>query len=144
MDRVQGMEINFLAVGLATILGIVIGSVWFGPKTFFPIWWKFLGKDPSEQPGTSNMALVFGLTFVGAFVQALVLSVVLALANQALGSLSWFDGIAIGALMGVGFAAASSISHQLFGGFSLKAWVLEVGQDIVSLSAMGAVIALML
>lgn len=138
------MEINFLAVGVATILGIVIGSVWFGPKTFFPIWWKFLGRKPSEQPGSSNMALIFGLTFVGAFVQALVLSIVIGLALKVLGTISWFDGMAIGALMGVGFAAASSISHQLFGGFSLKAWVLEVGQDILSLSAMGVVLALML
>ncbi len=43
--------------------------------------------------------------------------------------------------MGVGFAAATVLSHKLFGGFSLKVWVLEVGQDIVSLAAMGAVIA---
>lgn len=133
-----------MAVGIATILGIVIGSIWFGPKTFFPMWWKFLGRKPSEQPGSSNMPLIFGLTFAGAFVQAIVLSVVMGLALQVLGTLTWFDGMAIGALMGVGFAAASSISHQLFGGFSLKAWVLEVGQDIVSLSAMGVVLAVML
>ena len=42
--------------------------------------------------------------------------------------------------MGVGFAAAASLSHHLFAGFSIRAWVLEVGQDIVCLAAMGAVL----
>ena len=135
------MEINFLAVGLATITGIVIGALWFGPKTFFPIWWKFLGKNPSEQPGTSNMGVIFGTTFLAALVQAVVMAVVIGLAEGARGELGIFGGAAVGALMGVGFAAASSISHQLFGGFSIKAWVLEVGQDTISLAAMGAIIA---
>jgi hypothetical protein len=50
-------------------------------------------------------------------------------------------GLAIGALVGVGFASSASLSHHLFGGFAIKAWVLEAGQDIVSLAAMGAIIA---
>jgi hypothetical protein len=33
------------------------------------------------------------------------------------------------------------VSHHLFGGFPIKSWVLEAGQDIVSLAAMGAIIA---
>jgi hypothetical protein len=135
------MEFSWLAWLIAAVVGIVIGAVWFGPKTFFPLWWKFMGRSPEEQPGTANMAVVFGLTFLGAFVQAAVMSVVISLAENATGGLDWFGGLATGALMGVGFSAATVLSHKLFGGFSLKVWLLEVGQDIVSLAAMGAVIA---
>ncbi len=135
------MEFNWLDWVLASLAGIVIGAVWFGPKTFFPLWWKFMGRSPEQQPGTSNMPFIFGLTFLGAFVQAAVLSVVVSLAESATGGLDWFGGLATGALMGVGFAAATVLSHKLFGGFSLKVWLLEVGQDIVSLSAMGAILA---
>lgn len=135
------MEFNWWAIPTAAIAGIVIGSIWFGPKTFFPLWWKFLGKKPSEQAGNQNMAVVFGTTFVAAFIQALVMSVVISLAEASGADLGAFGGLAVGALMGVGFAAASSVSHQLFAGLSLRAWVLEVGQDIVSLAAMGAIIA---
>lgn len=135
------MEINFLAVGLAALAGIIIGAVWFGPKTFFPLWWKFLGRNPAEQPGTDNMALIFGSTFVAAVVQSIVMSVFINLAEQATGSMDTVTGLAIGALVGVGFAASASLSHHLFGGFAIKAWVLEAGQDIVSLAAMGAIIA---
>jgi hypothetical protein len=135
------MEINFVAVGLAALVGIVIGAVWFGPKTFFPLWWKFLGKKPSEQPGTDNMAVILGSTFVAAVIQAIVMAIFIGLAEQATGTMDTFTGLAIGSLVGVGFAATASLSHHLFGGFAIKAWVLEAGQDIVSLAAMGAVIA---
>jgi hypothetical protein len=135
------MEINFLAVGLAALAGIIIGAVWFGPKTFFPLWWRFLGKNPAEQPGTDNMALIFGSTFVAAVIQSIVMAVFINLAQQATGSMDTVTGLAIGALVGVGFASSASLSHHLFGGFAIKAWVLEAGQDIVSLAAMGAIIA---
>jgi hypothetical protein len=135
------MEINFLAVGLAALAGILIGAVWFGPKTFFPLWWRFLGRNPAEQPGTDNMALIFGSTFVAAVIQSIVMAVFINLAQQATGSMDTVTGLAIGALVGVGFAATASVSHHLFGGFAIKAWVLEAGQDIVSLAAMGAIIA---
>jgi hypothetical protein len=135
------MGIDFLAVGLAALAGIVIGAVWFGPKTFFPLWWKFLGKKPSDQPGTDNMAVIFGSTFAAAIIQSIVMAVFINLAEQATGSMDTVTGLAIGSLMGVGFAATASLSHHLFGGFAIKAWVLEAGQDIVSLAAMGAIIA---
>ena len=135
------MEINLLSVAVASIAGIVIGAVWFGPKTFFPLWWKFLGKNPAEQPGTDNMAVIFGSTTIAAIIQAVVMSIVIGLAEQATGGMNTVTGLAIGALMGVGFAATSSVSHHLFGGFPIKAWVLEAGQDIVALAAMGAIIA---
>lgn len=135
------MEFNWLAWILAAVAGIAIGAIWFGPKAFFPIWWKFMGKKPEDLSGASNMGVVFGLTFLGAFVQAAVLSVVIGLAESAIGGLDWFGGLATGALMGLGFSAATVLSHKLFGGISLKVWILEVGQDITSLAAMGAIIA---
>lgn len=135
------MELNLLAVGLAALAGIVIGALWFGPKTFFPLWWKFLGKNPADQPGTGNMVTIFGSTFLAAIIQAVVMGVVISLSEQALGSVDIFTGLAVGSLMGVGFAASASLSHHLFGGFAIRAWILEAGQDIVSLAAMGAIIA---
>ena len=135
------MEFNLVAVILATVAGFAIGGIWFGPKTFFPIWWKLMGKSPEEQPGNESMGLVFGLTALGAITQASVMGLLLPLISDAVGGLDWFGGLATGALLGLGFSAATSLGHKLFGGFGLKVWILEVGQDIVSLAAMGAVIA---
>ena len=134
------MEFNIVAVLIATIVGFAIGGAWFGPKTFFPIWWKLMGKSPDQNPGSESMAQVFSLTAAGALVQASVLGLILPLVAQANGGMDWFSGMATAALLGVGFSAATSLSHKLFGGFGLKVWILEVGQDIVSLAAMGAVL----
>ena len=131
------MEINWLAILVATIIGAIVGSLWFGPKTFFPLWWKYMGKSPQEQPGGSNMGVVFGLTFAAIAVQATVLEVVL----QAIGSPTWWVGVATGALLGL-IGAAASLTHKLFGGLSLRAWVLEAGSDIVGLALVGLVLGL--
>ena len=136
-------HINFAAVVVAAIAAIAIGSIWFGPRTFFPVWWAAMGRPADEKPGGQNMAVVFGATFLGQFVQALAVSVVVAMqADRGHGQLGAFDGLFIGLLVGVGFAAAASLSHRLFAGQSFKVWAIEVGSDVVSLTVMSIIIAL--
>lgn len=134
------MELSVLGVLIAAAVGFAIGGFWFGPKTFYPIWWKLMGKSPDVAPGSSNMFAVFGLSALGSLVQAVVLWLLITAIGQASGEMDWFGGLAVGSLVGVGFAAATSISHRLFAGAGLRVWLLEVGQDIVSLAAMGAII----
>ena len=50
------------------------------------------------------------------------------------------DGALVGALLGVGLAAASSLSHRLFGGFGYKVWLIEVASDALNLTIMGLII----
>jgi len=134
------MEFNWIAIGFATVAGIAVGSLWFGPRTFFPVWWKALGKSPEEQPGTSNMFAVFGLTALAVIAQAVILALVLNAVGMGGVDINWFTGLSTGALLGVGFAAAPALSHKLFGGFRIWVWVLEAGQDIMSLAVMGAIL----
>ena len=63
-------DINWLAVVLATVAAFVVGFVWFGPKTFFPVWWRAMGKSPEDMAGGGNMKVLFGSTIIAAFVQA--------------------------------------------------------------------------
>lgn len=130
-------EINWLAVLIAGVVGIAIGALWFGPKAFYPIWWKALGQEPTDQPGDDSMTKVFGITFAAAFVQAITLAILI----QALGVTDFLNGALLGALVGFGIGAATSVSHRLFGRQGLTVWLIEVGQDIVGLTLMGAIIA---
>jgi hypothetical protein len=53
--------VNWLAVAVSTIAAFVVGSIWFGPKTFFHIWWKAIDWSPEDKPGGSGlMAVTFG------------------------------------------------------------------------------------
>jgi hypothetical protein len=135
-------SVNWLAVIAATAAAFVVGFVWFGPKTFFPVWWRAMGKSPDDQPVSDRMGTVFGLTLLGAFVQALVLALVIGAVRAGGNDVGGLAGLGIGVLMGVGFAAATSLSHRLFAGQGLKVWAIEVGGDIAQLAAMGLVLGL--
>ncbi len=134
--------IDFLAVLAATLVANVIGAVWFGPKTFFPIWWKILGKSPDEQPGSSNMAYVFGMTFLGVFSSVLGVSLVFELVEIVHGPMAWTTGLFLGGLLGLLIGGGASLSHRMFSGQGFKIWALEVGNDVVALAAAGATLTL--
>ena len=128
-------EINWLATGVATLVMFALGGIWFGPKTFFPIWWKAMGRSESEQPGGQNMGQVFGLTAVGQFVQALILGVIC----SQFAATNWLSGATVGFMVGLGFNGLGTISHRLFAGHGLKVWIIEVASDILNLTVAGAI-----
>lgn len=136
-------ELNWLAILSATLVAFVAGAIWFGPKTFFPVWWKLMGKEnqtPAAGSG-SNMAVVFGSTFLAALVQAITVAIVVELASAGSADFGPLQGALVGSLLGFGLAAASSLSHRLFAGNGFRVWIIEVGSDIVNLTLMGLVIA---
>lgn len=137
------VTVPFFGILVAVVVAFFANFLWFGPKTFYPVWARALGR-PDQRPGEgSSMALVFGLTIVGSLVMALTLSWVLQAAAALYDAdISLGAGALIGALMGLGIAAAASLGHRLFAGQGLVVWAIEVGGDILGLTLMGAVLAL--
>lgn len=133
-------EIAWTAVLISALIGIASGAIWFGPRTFYPVWWKAMGRSEDQIPGAGlSMAIVFGSTFISQFVQATALAFVLT-GMDGLNAASGFFG---GLVIGIGIAAASSLGHRLFGGHGFKVWAIEVGNDVLNLALMGLVIGLM-
>jgi hypothetical protein len=133
-------ELNWLAVLVATLAAFVAGAVWFGPKTFFPLWWKLMGKGPGEEPGTGNMVVLFGSTFVAALVEATAVASVIHFVAATDASFGSLQGGLTGLLLGIGLAAASSLSHRLFAGHGFRVWLIEVGSDVLNLTIMGLIL----
>lgn len=133
----------FLALLLATLAGLVVNFVWFSPKTFFPVWWRALGHT-DEIPGGADgsaMAPTFVMTTLALAAQAVVVWFALDLVSSARDqTLSLGMGATVGAVLGVGIAAASSLGHRLFSGQGVRVWAIEVGADVLTLMVMGAVI----
>ena len=68
-------SINWLAVVVCVVVAMVVGFFWFGQKTFFPIWWKAIGKSESADPGAGmSMALMWPLVVIAAFVEAVFMA----------------------------------------------------------------------
>ena len=134
-------NLNWLAIVAATLAAFAAGAIWFGPKTFFPTWWKLMGKDATEEPGAnSNMVVIFGSTFVGALVQAVTVASVIYFVAAGDSGFGALGGALTGFLIGIGLAAASSLGHRLFAGQGFRVWLIEVGSDVVNLTIMGLIL----
>ena len=66
------MPFNFYAVLASTLVTLLVGFVWYNPKVFGTIWMKETGMT-EEKAKTGNMAKIFGLTFVFAFLLAFMM-----------------------------------------------------------------------
>lgn len=134
------LDLNWLAILIGFVAFFAIGAIWFGPKTFYPVWVKAMGTDPQKSPNAHGPVLVFGLTALGGLVQVIVLAIVIHLIAVGAGPVGPLGGAGIGALLGVGITAAGSLSHRLFGGQGLRVWLLEVAQDTIGLAVAGAIL----
>jgi len=135
-------DLNFVGVLVAFIVSFISGGIWFGPKTFYPIWMKAKGNPSGELTENQNKpALLFGGTIIGVLVQTFTLALILnslQVHNQDLGVL---DGAGVGFALGVGIGMFASLSHRVFGGDSLKVWIIETANDAINLTIAGAIIA---
>lgn len=131
--------INWWAVIVCMVLSIVVGSVWFGPKTFFPMWWQALGRGDAKPGDGHPMSTVFGLTFVASFVQPLMMALFLHAIYPA--GATWQAGAQLGLLLWVGFVAPTFLSNRLFAGYPWIVYLLEVGNHLVNFVLFGIVLA---
>jgi Protein of unknown function (DUF1761) len=60
------VKINFLVAVLAAIIPLIVGSLWYNPKTFALAWMREAEISEEKLKG-ANMPLIFGLTFVFSF-----------------------------------------------------------------------------
>ena len=134
-------DLNLLGVIVAFFVSFISGAIWFGPKTFYPIWMKAKGNATGQLTTSQNKpVLLFGGTILGVLIQTLTLAVIINSLGKNI-EIGVLDGAGVGFALGVGISMFSSLSHRLFGGESLKVWVIETANDAINLTIAGAIIA---
>lgn len=134
--------LNFVGVLVAFIVSFASGGIWFGPKTFYPVWMKAKGISSGQLTTQQNKpALLFGGTIVGVLVQTLTLGVIITSLQAHNPDFNVLNGACVGFALGVGIGMFASLSHRLFGGDSLKVWIIETANDAINLTIAGAIIA---
>ena len=134
--------INIVGVIVAFGFSFVSGAIWFGPKTFYPIWMKARGIQSGQLDSNQNKpVLLFGGTILGVLTQTLTLALIINSLQHAGTDIGITDGAGIGLALGVGIGMFASLSHRLFGGDSLKVWLIETANDAINLTVAGALIA---
>ena len=134
-------DLNLVGVVVAFFVSFISGAIWFGPKTFYPIWMKAKGNATGQLTTSQNKpVLLFGGTILGIFIQTLTLAVIINSLGKNI-EVGVLDGAGIGFALGVGISMFSSLSHRLFGGETIKVWVIETANDAINLTIAGAIIA---
>ena len=133
--------LNILGIIAAFGFSFVSGAIWFGPKTFYPIWMKARGITSGQLTTQQNKpALLFSGTIIGILIQTLTLALIIAGLQNQNSDFSIADGALVGFVVGVGIAAFASLSHRLFGGESVKVWIIETANDAINLTIAGMII----
>jgi hypothetical protein len=134
-------ELNLVGVAIAFVVSFISGGIWFGPKTFYPIWMKARGIESGQLTRQQNKpAVLFGGTIVGLIIQTFTLALIISSLQAGNAEFTVADGALVGAALGVGIAAFASLSHRLFGGENFKVWIIETANDALNLTIAGAII----
>ena len=134
--------LNIVGVIVAFGFSFVSGAIWFGPKTFYPIWMKERGIASGQLNASQNKpVLLFGGTILGVLIQTLTLGLIINSLQVAGTEIGISDGAGIGLALGLGLGAFASLSHRLFGGENIKVWIIETANDVLNLTIAGAIIA---
>lgn len=133
----HSVDINYLAVLVCAIIAMPIGAVWYGPF-FGKAWMHEVGKTEEDLKKDFNPVKIYGLTFVGHFIIALIIAYVLQLVEAS----SVVDAVRIALTAWFGFVAAPMFIGKLFAGNSNKLLVINGGYYLVDLLVFSVVLVL--
>ncbi len=127
-------HINWLAVLAAAVSTFALGGLWYSPALFGRAWMSVNNLNSAEL-AKSNMARIFGFSFVFALVMAANLAAFLAEPKT---TASW--GATAGFLAGFGWVTLGIATIALFERRSAKYVLINGGYMTVSFVLMGLIL----
>lgn len=135
------VDINWLAVVLATASTMVVGSVWYTPKVFGNTWMELVKLDKKKAQAAGLTPIL--ITIVVSFLSAYVLAHVAFLSNSFFGNSFLQDTLSTAFWLWLGMTAARMITHDAFEGRPAKLTVINIAHELVTFMVMGLVIGLL-
>lgn len=132
------VSVNLVAVLVAALAAMVIGSVWYSPLLFVKVWMKELGMTEKDcESGKKDMPKAMA----GQFIASLVTAYVLAHFVAYTGSTTPSAGAHTGFWIWLGFLATGTASAVFFERKSWTYFAITAGCGLVTLLIMGAILA---
>jgi hypothetical protein len=128
------VQLNYWAVLVSALSTFLIGGLWYSPAVFGKAWMRENGFNEEEMKN-SNMAKIFGLSFLLALIAAVNLAMFMGPEKDPTMGALW------GFLAGVGWVATFVGMHYLFERKSFKLFLINAGYSIVALTVMGVILA---
>ena len=137
------VEVNYLAVVLAGLSTMVVGSIWYAPKVFGDKWAKLAHVDLNKKPSGAEMAYLYGGTLLASLVTAYVLAHVAFLSNKFFGNSFLQDTVTTAFWLWLAFTAARVFTHDAFEGRSRQLTLMTFGNEFVTVMVMALIIGSM-
>jgi hypothetical protein len=137
----MNVEINYLAVVLAMLSSMLVGSIWYAPPIFGKAWAKLARIDMKKKNGGSVFVPI-AVTMVVSLITAYVLAHVTYLSNHFFQHSFMQDALTTAFWLWLGFTAARFITHDAFEGRPAKLTVINCAHEFVTIMLMGLIIGL--
>lgn len=135
------VQVNYLAVILAMLSSMAVGSIWYAQSVFGKTWAKLAKIDMSKNRG--NVAQPIAVAAAVSLLTAYVLAYVAYLSNYYFQNSFLADSLNSAFWLWLGFAAARFTMHDQFEGRPAKLTAINVGHEFVAIMLMGLIIGLM-
>lgn len=135
------VQVNYLAVVLAMLSSMIVGSIWYARSVFGNAWIKLAKVDMSKDRGSAFKPIA--TTAVVSLITAYVLAHVTYLSNHFFHNSFLSAAVSTAFWMWLGFTATRFITHDAFEGRPAKLTAINVTHELITFLAMGLVIGLM-
>jgi len=132
------VHVNYLAVVLAMVSSMVIGSIWYARGVFGDTWIKLAKIDMKKDKGSAFKPIA--ITLVVSLITAYVLAHVTYLSNQFFHHSFLQDAVTTAFWLWLGLTAARFITHDAFEGRPAKLTALNCAHELVTLLVMAVII----
>lgn len=126
------VQINWLAVLAASLVGFVVGAIWYGP-VFGKTWMGLVGLTEADA-GKVSMPKIYGICFVLQLIMAFNLAMFIG------GQATVMTGTLYGFLAGFGWVALAFAVNALFEQKPVKYMLINGGYWSVVFTLMGLIL----
>ncbi len=137
----MNVEVNWLAVILATVSSMVVGAVWYARSVFGNTWLKLVKLNESQLQKGASKAIT--ITVIVSFITAYILAHVSYLSHAFFRHSFLQDAISTAFWMWLGFVACRFITHDAFEKRPIRLTLINIAHELVTLLVMGAIIGLL-
>jgi hypothetical protein len=129
------LPINWLAVLVAAVIRMAVGFAWYSPPLFLKPWQAVTGVTPESMRAGLGKAMVVDV------IASLIMSFALANIIVGAGITDWLNGALTGFWVWLGFMATLMVSLWGYENRSLKLIAINLGNNLIALVLMGALLA---
>lgn len=129
------LPINWLAVLVAAIIRMAVGFGWYSPPLLLKPWQELTGVTPETMKAGLGKAMVVDI--IASLIMAFALANIIVGANIT----DWLNGALAGFWVWLGFQATLLVSLWGYENRSLKLIAINLGNNLIALLLMGALLA---